>query len=384
MTITTVLKRVEEICTGVVGPNAEKVDHDRIWPQHSLQAMQVAGLAGLVVSKENGGLGHGLLTLAQVCEMLGKECASTGLCFGMHCVGAAVISAKATEYQKKHFLVPINEGKHITTLSLSEAGTGAHFYFPQTQLHKISAKKYRVNGTKTFVTNGNHADSYVVSTISVDKKSNPGQFSCVLIANDVKGVTWGDEWEGFGMRGNSSRTMELKDVEITNNQLLGNEGDQIWYVFTVVAPFFLIAMSATYLGIASSALEEAKNHLVKRRYSTSGAKLSNNTILQHKLGTLWAEVERTRQLIYHAAELGDKQDPKAVLSLLSAKAEVADCVVNTVNDVMTLMGGITYRSNGKLSRHLRDARAAHIMAPTTDMLRTWTGRALLDLPLLSE
>lgn len=384
MDINTVLKRVEEICKEVVGPKAEQVDKESVWPQHSLQAMQVAGLAGLVIPKESGGLGHGLLALAQVCEMLGKECASSGLCYGMHCVGAAVISAKATEYQKKHYLVPISEGRHITSLSLSEAGTGAHFYIPQTQLQKLTTRKYRVNGTKTFVTNGGHADSYVVSTVGVDKKSNPGQFSCVLITNEVKGVSWGDEWKGLGMRGNSSRSLELKDVEISNNQLLGNEGDQIWYVFSVVAPYFLIAMSATYLGIASSALEEAIIHLEKRRYSTSGAKLSNNGVLQHKLGTLWSEVERTRQLIYHAAILGDNHDPKAVLSLLSAKAEVAECVVNTVNDVMTLMGGITYRENGKLSRLLRDARAAHVMAPTTDMLRTWTGRALLGLPLLSE
>lgn len=384
VTIDTVLKRTQEVVHDVVSPKAEKVDLAGQWPEDGMRAMQVAGLGGLVVPEETGGLGHGLFALAQVCEMIGRACASTGLCFGMHCVGSAVIAAKATDYQKKRYLEPISQGKHITTLSLSEAGTGAHFYYPQTQLKKFSPQAYKITGTKTFVTNGSHADSYVVSTAVVDKNAKPGQFSCVMVPNDAKGIQWGGEWQGLGMRGNSSRTLELKEVEIPKKDLLGNEGDQIWYVFSIVTPYFLMAMSATYLGIASSALDEARIHLEKRRYSTTGEKLSQNLILQHRLGVLWAEVERTRQLIYHAARLGDSNNPSAVIALLSAKAEVADCVVNVVNEVMTLMGGIAYKDSGKLGRHLRDARAAHVMAPTTDLLRTWTGRALLGLPLLGE
>jgi alkylation response protein AidB-like acyl-CoA dehydrogenase len=384
LTLDEVLKRTQEVIQEVVSPEAEKIDKLGQWPENGMRSMQLAGLGGLVVPQELGGLGHGLFALAQVCEMLGRECASTGLCFGMHSVGSAVISAKATEYQKKQYLEPISDGKHITTLSLSEAGTGSHFYYPQTQLKKMSQQEYRITGTKTFVTNGSHADSYVVSTAVVDKNAKPGQFSCVMVLNDAKGLQWGGEWQGLGMRGNSSRTLELKEVIIPQKDLLGKEGDQIWYIFNVVAPYFLIAMSATYLGIASSALDEARNHLEKRRYSVSGEKLSQNAILQHRLGTLWAVVERSRQLIYHAARLGDSNDPQAVLALLTAKAEIAETVVNVVNEVMTLMGGIAYRENGKLGRHLRDARAAHVMAPTTDILRTWTGRALLGLPLLGE
>ncbi len=69
---------------------------------------------------------------------------------------------------------------------------------------------------------------------------------------------------------------------------------------------------------------------------------------------------------------------------MAAKAEVAECVVQVVNEVMTLMGGIAYREGGRMSRLLRDARAAHVMAPTTDLLRLWTGRAFLDQPLLAD
>lgn len=74
----------------------------------------------------------------------------------------------------------------------------------------------------------------------------------------------------------------------------------------------------------------------------------------------------------------------ALPSVRAAKAEVADCAVTLINESMTLCGGIGYRDSGLLERLLHDAHAAHIMAPTTDTLRTWIGRAILDRPLLGD
>lgn len=241
-----------------------------------------------------------------------------------------------------------------------------------------------MTGAKTFVTNGGHADSYVVSTVAADPQAPPGQFSCVVVAGSAPGVDWGDPWRGLGMRGNSARAVALRDVPIRRQDLLGGEGDQIWYVFNVVAPYFLVAMSGTYLGIASAAFDAAAGHMMARRYTHTGTTLSQQTVLQHRLGSLWAQVERTRRLLYFAAEEGDTAGPLAIPALCSAKAEVADCAVNVVNEAMTLMGGISYRGGSSLDRLLRDARAAHVMSPTTDLLRTWVGRALLDQHILGD
>lgn len=338
----------------------------------------------MVVPTENGGMGHGLFALARVCETLGKHYASVGLCFGMHCVGTAVIAAKATDWQKKQYLEAIANGKHLTTLALSEAGTGAHFYIPQTSLMPVSHETFLINGTKTFVTNGGHVDSYVLSTMAASDEANYDEFSCVILDADTPGMQWGKEWDGLGMRGNSSRTLSLNNVTINADHILGNRGDQLWYIFNVVAPYFIIAMSGTYLGIAERALQEAKDLLLKRFYAHNGAHLAQVSILQHRLGTLWARVERTRQLIYSAAQQGQSGSPHAILSLLSAKAEVAACCVDTVNDVLTLAGGTGFANNSLLSMLMRDARAADVMAPTTDILYTWIGRSLLDQPILSE
>lgn len=383
MQLEAILGKIEDIASSTVREEAPIVDQQAQWPEQSIRALQRAELGGLVISSQLGGLGQGLYALARSGEILGQVSASTALCFGMHCVGTAVIAAKATKAQQKHFLEPIVEGEHITTLALSEPGTGAHFYYPQTQLLP-SPQGFVVKGEKTFVTNGGYADSYVVSTMGADPEAAVHEFSCVVVEKHATGLEWGPAWHGLGMRGNSSRSLLLQNISIPNQNLIGESGDQLWYVFQVVAPYFLTAMAGTYLGIAQAAFEEARNHLMQRSYSHSGVSLNQVSLLQHRLGMLWAKIERTRRLIYYAAQAGDQGEANALLALLSAKAEVAHCAVEVVNEAMTLSGGMAYREHSRFDVLLRDARAAHVMSPTTDLLYTWMGRALLEQPLLGD
>lgn len=379
-----IVREADAIGVNVAAPEGIKADRKAAWVNESMEALKAAKLTGLAVPLESGGMGLGLYALVRVCETLGKHYSSVGLCFGMHCVGTAVIAAKATKLQKQNYLEPIAAGQHLTSLAVSEAGTGAHFWFPQTALMPVSEDSYLVNGTKTFVTSGSHVDSYVLSTMGASEDAGPEQFSCVVLDGNTPGMQWGMEWEGLGMRGNSSRSLQLNNITISSKQIIGERGDQLWYVFNVIAPYFLMSMSGTYLGIAERALQEAKAILLRRVYAHNGTSLAQVSLLQHRIGSLWARVERTRALIYHAAHLGDAGSADALPALLAAKAEVASCCVDTVNDVMTLAGGIGYQNNSLLGMLLRDARASHVMSPTTDLLFTWLGRVLLDQPLLSE
>jgi alkylation response protein AidB-like acyl-CoA dehydrogenase len=177
--------------------------------------------------------------------------------------------------------------------------------------------------------------------------------------------------------------MTLRSVKVPRYCLLGREGDQIWYIFNVITPFFLIAISATYLGIAASALEEARTHITQRRHVHTGS-LSQAPIVQHRIGVLWGMLERTRRLIYSAAASFDAGEPDALIPVMASKAELADAVVTIVNEAMTLTGGRGYAEGSRLSRHLRDVRAVHLMSPSTDLLRTWIGRWVLGVPFLAD
>ncbi|MCW7541717.1 acyl-CoA/acyl-ACP dehydrogenase [Aquabacterium sp. A7-Y] len=361
-------------------PEADSVDRDCLWPAAGLQALAATGLAGLTVPSRLGGLGQRLLGLVALTEVLGQSCASTAMCYAMHCVATAVIAAKATRFHEEHYLRPIAAGRHLTTLALSETGTGAHFFLPQTRLEP-RGDSFAVNGTKQFVTNGGQADSYVVST-TAGSETAEGDFSCVVVDRDTPGMSWGAPWRGLGMRGNASRSLTLENVVLPRHHLLGREGDQAWYVFEVITPYFALAMAGTYLGVAGAALEAAVQHLKTRRYAHSGQAVAEIEVLQHRIGQLWTGWQKTRLLVYHAARLGDLGDPSALTAILACKADAANTAVTLVNEAMTLCGGMAYRENSTLSRLLRDARAAHVMSPTTDMLTVWTGRTVLGLPLL--
>lgn len=375
---------LKSVASSSIEPYAATIDREARWPAESIQALLEAGFGSLVVPEADGGMGYGLLGLMQACEIIGNVCTSTALCFGMHCVGTAVIVSKATDYQRAEYIQPIVRGEHVTTLALSERGSGSHFYLPSTALTRSTEGNFVLNGTKSFITNGGFANSYVVSVIESGDERNVGEFSCVVVKEGSPGVKWLPPWKGLGMRGNASRAAEFDDVRIHEEDLLGEKGDQIWYIFHVVAPYFLSAMAGTYLGVANAAFDQARDHLKKRSYDHSGHRLSEMTVLQHRLGVMWAKVERTRRLVYYAGMAGDCGLEDALPALCAAKADVAECVVDVVNEAMTMMGGIGYSDDGLMGRLLRDARASHVMAPTTDILHMWTGRTLLGISLLGD
>jgi alkylation response protein AidB-like acyl-CoA dehydrogenase len=371
-----------EVVETHVAPHAAGVDADARWPEHSMKAFAAAGLLGLQVPQSLGGHGQGLLALSVLTETIARACPSSALCFGMHCVGTAVIAAKATPYQQDRYLRPIAEGRHITTLSLSESGSGAHFYLPRTRLEQ-HGDSFLVHGEKQFTTNGGHADSYVMSVAPASTETpNGGDFSCLVVDADTEGLEWLQPWAGFGMRGNSSRGVRVRGAQVPQANLLGAQGDQLWYVFEVVAPYFLMAMAGTYLGIAQSAVEATGLHLRSRRYAHSGESLADADVLQHRYGSMWMAVEKTRGLVREAAARGDAAHPEALPYILACKADAGETAVQAANDAMTLCGGIAYRENSRMAQMLRDARASHVMAPTTEVLKLWLGRALLGIPLL--
>lgn len=369
-----------QIVEDTVLPHAEQVDRDGSWPEHSMRAFAQAGLLGLQVPGILGGHGQGLHALSHLTSLIGQACPSSALCFGMHCVGTAVIAAKATEHQRDRYLREIAAGRHITTLALSESGTGAHFYLPETTMTP-HGDHYLLQGTKQFVTNGSRADSYVVSTVASGGAAE-GDFSCMIVDAATPGLTWLAPWNGFGMRGNSSRGLRLAEAPVPVANLLGTEGDQVWYVFEVVAPYFLMAMAGTYLGIAQAAVDLAGEHLRHRRHSHSGGTLGELETMQTRYAAMWVALQKTRALVAEAAQRGDAGDPEALPFILACKADAGETAVALANDAMTICGGAAYRDNSRVAQLLRDARASHVMSPTTDMLRIWTGRALLGMPLL--
>ena len=372
--------RFAAVAREVLMPHAATVDREARWPEAGFAALADAGLMGLHVPKRLGGLEEGFSALVMATETLAQACASSALCYGMHCVGSAVIAAKATRDQEERYLALIAQGRHITPLALSEPGHGSHAYLADTELRQ-DGLDYRVCGIKQFVTNGSYADSYVVST-KASEPNEQGEFSCVLVDGSAAGLSWLAPWEGMGLRGNSSRGMRLDNVPVPRANRLGDEGDEVWYFFQIIAPYFLIAMAGIYNGIAQAALANALTHVRERTFSHSGESLARADMIQDKVGALWRRAQQARLLAYHAAELADANDPDALQEILASKVSAGEMAVEVATEAMALCGGTAYGENAVQARLLRDAHAAPVMSPTAALLRLWAGRLLLGIPIL--
>lgn len=366
----------------VAGPLAARTDREARWPEEPLLALLDAGLGGLLLPADFSGLGLGASALGQVCEVLGEQCASTSLCFGMHLVATSVLASKATSEQAARLLTPCAEGEGLVGLALSERGTGARFWSPRSTLTRASGG-YRLRGTKHFVTNGGHARWYVVSARHAEATTED-LYSMVVVPASAGGVEFEGAWTGLGMRGNSSIAMNLDDVHVPDQDLLGATGDQLWYVFQVVAPLFLTAMAATSLGIAQRAFLEARSHVQARTYDGPGPDLARAETAQARIANVWSRIQRTRSLLRWAADEFEAAGSQSLEAMFMSKVEAARCAVRTTDDAIRLCGGVGYSHDGVLGRLLRDARAANIMAPTTEFLEVFAGRTLLDLPVLDE
>lgn len=356
-----------------VAANAPAVDAEGRFPDDSLDILADIGAFGLVASPDFGGAGGSLTQLARACEAIGGACASTGMVFLMHSVTVATLQGgggAAAEAAVRDVV----ETRALGTLAFSERGTGAHFYAPELKATKNDDGSVRVSGTKSFVTSGGQADYYLVLV-----QSDEGSDAYLLGRND-SGVTWQGNWWGLGMAGNSSISLTLDDVSFTPDKMVGAAGKAAELIFGVVAPWFLVGLSAVNVGIAQTASTAAANHAKNRTYD-SGGSLAEVQYIQHLVADMDMTTRKARLLLHNAAGLGDAGDPGALVPIMEAKVASTEAAEDVTGLAMTATGGQGYTPSLPVERHFRDARAGAVMAPTNAVLRNWIGKALTGLPV---
>lgn len=367
--------RAREVTERVVAPSAVTIDRERRFPREGLDALAGAGLTGLLVPQQYGGLGGNLSDLVRVLMEVGRGCGSTAMCFLMHCCGSAVIAAKATPEQGETWLRPAASGMSLATLAFSERGTGAHFYMPDLTL-TTSGSGLTLNGRKSFITSGGEAQLY---PILVKSPSVEG-LDIFIVTRDMPGVSFQGPWEGIGMAGNSSIAGNFENVAVPEANRLGAAGDGQGLVFDVVAPTFLSGLAAVSVGIAQAALEAAIEHAKSRTYS-SGQVLAEVPVIQSYIAGMAVRAESARQLVLAAAAAADAGEATALPLLFEAKIGATEAAQYVTQTAMEVGGGQAYSPTLPMERHWRDARAGSVMAPTNEVLSTWLGKALTGLPL---
>jgi alkylation response protein AidB-like acyl-CoA dehydrogenase len=369
-----VLNAIGEAADGPIAAEAARVDRERVFPAAGVEALAGGGGLGLVVGADAGGAGGALTALAVACERVGEACASTGMVFLMHSVTAATIGAGGGA-RAGEVLQAMAEGRTLGSLAFSERGTGAHFYSPELQATRANGS-VTVSGRKSFVTSGGHADVYLVLL----QGAEDGTADAYLVGKEDPGVRFEGAWEGLGMAGNSSVGMELTDVDLGQDAVIGEAGKGLDLVFSAVAPFFLVGLAAVNVGIAAAAAKAATRHAAGRRYP-DGSSLAEVQYVQHVLADMDMTVRTARLLVREAALLGEAGDESALVAIMEAKVVATEAAAAVTHLALQATGGQGYTPALPVERHLRDARAGSVMAPTNAVLRSWIGKALAGLPV---
>ena len=367
------LALLDPIVRDVVAPAALAVDRDGTFPRAALDALGQAGLLGLISSREVGGLGEGHRAAAQVVERLARECASTAMVVCMHYAATAVIERHGTPAVRE----AIARGEHLSTLAFSESGSRSHFWAPVSTA-VLEGSGVRLDAHKSWATSAGQVQSYVWSSRPVAAE---GASTIWLVPGEAPGLHIPAPFDGLGLRGNSSTALLAEGLRVDEAARLGADGGGFALMMEIVLPIFQVLTAAVAVGIMESAVARTAAHLRSTRHAHLGQSLADLPTVRAYLARMKLRLDQARLLLDDtlAALEGGRDD--AMLRVLEVKAAAGEAALEVVDTAMRVCGGAAFRKEVAVERCFRDARAASVMAPTSDVLYDFLGKAVLGLPL---
>lgn len=366
-------QKLEKLAGTVIREAAARVDESCEFPRVSVDALSKSGLMGLISAKEVGGLGLGFDAAARVIERLASECASTAMVMCMHYCGTAVIEKYGPDTVRR----AIAEGKHLSTLAFSEEGSRSEFWAP---LGTATAGEETIvlNAKKSWVTSAHHATAYVWSSRPI---SAEGASTIWLVPSDSRGLRAEGVFDGLGLRGNDSTPVTAENVSVGESSRLGDDGKGLDVMLGTVLPLFNVLTSACAVGLMNGAVSACAAHATGTRFEHSGSSLADLATQRARLAEMKIETDATRCLLYDTVGALENGRADAQLRVLECKASAGDAAARVLDLAMRFCGGAAFRKEVGVERRFRDARAGLVMAPTSDHLREFIGRALCGMPV---
>ncbi|MDQ3608259.1 MAG: acyl-CoA/acyl-ACP dehydrogenase [Actinomycetota bacterium] len=361
-----------------IAADAAAVDTEARFPRAAIDELARAGLLGVGLPESLGGAGGGPLEFVEVVEQVAGACASTGMVYVMHVVGAQTLLAGVGDDgatgSQRDALEAMAAGRHLTTLAYSERGSRGHFW-AQVSHAVEDGDGLVVDADKTWATSAGHADSYVLA-VGAPNTDDPLSTELYLVASDTDGLTIPAHFDGLGMRGNASAPLQVRGLRLSAGQRLGDERSGFGLMMTATLPWFALGSAACSVGIAAAALNAALAHATRARLDHEGTSLAQIPGVRARLAYARVRLRESRALLREVAAAVAGDDASAQEGVLAVKASAAEMAIEVTDLAMRVGGGAAYSKHGPLERHLRDARAAAVMAPTTELLHDFLGKAI--------
>nr|WP_281068706.1 acyl-CoA dehydrogenase [Ramlibacter agri] len=292
----------------------------------------------------------------------------------MHYCATAVLEQAAGPREARQ---AIAAGKHLSTLAFSEAESRSHFWAPASTARSDGAEVV-LDARKSFATSAFEADSYVWSSKPLAAE---GASTLWLVDARLPGLTQPGAFDGLGLRGNASSPITAEGVRIPAELRIGEDGKGFDLMMGVVLPWFSVLNASASVGIMEGSIERACAHAGKTRHQHLGSSLADLPTIRAYLARGRIKTDMANCLLQDTLAAIAANRPDTMLRVLEVKCAAAESALEVTDIAMRVCGGAAFRKDLGIERLFRDARAAHVMAPTTDVLYDFIGKAITGLPL---
>ena len=358
------LAKITEFATSRVAPEAAAIDAAGTFPRELIAEASALGAMGVTIPAELGGAGLDYVSYALAIEALARASAVVAVIAAVNnSLVAEPVAQFGSDAQKQLWLRRLASGEAIGAFALSEESAGSDAANQQT-VARLDDRGYVLNGRKVWVANAEAADVIIVFAATQPGMRGRG-VSAFLLPADTPGLTRTDAADSLGVRGLGCMDLELKNIRVGADALLGAPGEGFQ-----IAMWALdggrVAIAAQALGVGSAALEQALTHA--RQREAFGQPIGNYQAVQWMLADMATDLDAARMLTLKAADARQRH-PRPTLEASMAKLFASEAAHRAADKAMQILASKGYQRGSVVERLFRDVRATEIYQGTSEVQR---------------
>ncbi len=361
-----------EFAEAEIKPSVMKLDEAQEFPAAIFRKMAELGFLGATISTTLEGAGLSALEFVVIMEEIARVDPSVGLTIAAHS-GLCLqhISLFANDEQKRKYVPDLASGRKIGSWCLTEPGSGSDAGGMQTNVI-LKGKTYFINGTKTFITNGSYASTYVVMAKTDTTKGNNG-ISAFIVDKAFGGISVGKKENKLGMRASDTVQLSFDNVPVPEDNLLGRTGEGFKQALTVLDSG-RIGIAALSVGLAQGALDAAVKYGKERKQF--GQPIAEFQGIQFSYADMATEIAAARLLTYRAA---DAKARGKDINLLAAQAKyfASEIATKAANVAVQIHGGYGFTKDYPVEKFYRDVKLLTIGEGTSEVQKMVIAKNLL-------
>ena len=363
---------VRTLARDEIAPRAAAYDRTGEFPWDNVKAINTLGLNAMFIPDAYGGAQLSYAAYLECVREISKACAATGIIWATNFHAMKPLVDWGNEEQKKRLLPRLAEGA-LASLVITEPTAGSDATGMKTAFTP-DGDDIIVNGSKTFITNGAHADLLLVFGKWSEIADSKSSISALIVEKGTPGLKVMREEDKMGLRASSTATLAFDNCRIPRANLLCKPGDGLKILLASLNKS-RPSVAAHALGIARAAFEDAVNYINERKQS--GRKIVEFQGIQFMLADMAAELVLTESWLWHVARMVDEGAADFGVESSMLKMRASDVAMRITTDAVQLHGGYGYIKDFRAERLMRDAKITQIWEGTNQIHRQLIGRSFL-------